>query len=247
MVEFNTPISDGQRTFLADNKADLCKTEGGKSIWQNRVKKASEAYNELKGIHGAHELHTLVPKTSEDEGDDADLTFPDWPTFRDNFILDWIGSRTVVTEQEADMIFERTAEEALAVIEQGEQITADAESDGPPYTTQTPQEMAQENLQKHLAEQKGVTETPPVATKRRGRPPGASKKSTVTKLTRSKPSTRKVAAKKSGAKSSASAKAQGIIEKYASRDWSRKDIIGKLQAQLGMGAAYASTLYQKFA
>jgi hypothetical protein len=233
MVEFNTPITPEQKAFLAANKEELCQKDSGKAIWQNRVKKAGEAYAIAKTIHGETSTHTLVAKTAEDEDDDVDSTFPDWPTYRDNFILDWIGSRIVVTDKEADMIFDRTADEALAAIEQGEQNQADADA---PVVDPAPTVVT-------------VTMGDVPAVKRRGRPPGSGKKSAtgVVKATKTvKTKTRKVAAKKKSG-GSASAKAQAIIEKYGSRDWSRKDIITKLQNQLGMGAAYAATLYQKFA
>ena len=234
MIEFNTPITPEQSAFLAANKADLCQKDSGKAVWQNRVKMASEAFDIAKGIHAQHSLTSLVAKTSEDEDDDVDETFPDWPTFRDNFILDWIGSRTVVTEQEADMIFERTADEALQAIEQAEQngtLSTEPVVDTSAPVVETPAPAASE---------------PVVATKRRGRPPGSGKK-TATAVVKAAKKTgrRKVAAKKKSV-GSASAKAQTIIEKYAAREWSRKDIIQKLQDQLGMGAAYASTLYQKY-
>lgn len=246
MNEFSAPIAPDQIAFLTANKADLIKTDSGKAIWQNRVKMASEAYQILKGINAdasvaSIECEPLVPTEDEAEAQevvDVD-SFPSWPTFRDNFLLDWIGSRIVVTDKEADMIFERTAEEALAAIEQAEQNGSDA----PVVDTSTT-----------VVASALVVETAP---KRRGRPPGSGVKKGTTgtsktlaklKARTKRAKSKKVAAKKKSASGgSASAKAQTLIEKYGSRDWSRKDIIGKLQAQLGMGAAYASTLYQKFA
>lgn len=238
MNEFSNPIAPDQTAFLAANKAELSKTDGGKAIWQNRVKMASEAYQALKGINGG--LETLVERSAEDEADEVDVSFPDWPTFRDNFILDWIGSRIVVTDKEADMIFERTAEEALAAIEQAEQNGSDAPVVDTSATT--------------VVQSPTVAPVVEIATKRRGRPPGSAKTAVkksyyvpVSQRPAKTKTVRKAAAKKKTvAKGSASAKAQSLIEKYAARDWSRKDIIAKLQSQLDMGAAYASTLYQKY-
>lgn len=230
MVDFARVITDEDKAFLASNREDLLETaqgrEKGREIWQNRVKKASEAHVELKALHT--------------EYDEVDETFPDWQTFRDNFILDWIANRTIVTEEEAEMIFETTADEALAVIETAEQ------NDSPRTISVL--------VASSTSVEPGVVLTAvdaepavAVAPKRRGRPPGAGKKAVVVKAAAKKSSTKKKVAAKKSSGGSASAKAQVLIEKYASRDWSRKDIILKLQSQLDMGAAYASTLYQKFA
>lgn len=255
MNEFSSPIAPDQIAFLTANKAELIRTDSGKAIWQNRVKMASEAYQILKGISAdvsvaSIECEPLVPTEDEAEAQevvDAD-EFPSWPTFRDNFLLDWIGSRIVVTDKEADMIFERTAEEALAAIEQAEQNDSETTIiDSTPSSVLT-------DTSKPLI----VTIGDVPAVKRRGRPPGKKvpgstsylpiTTKTLAKL-KAKTARKKYAAKakKSVARGSASAKAQTIIEKYGARDWSRKDIIAKLQTQLEMGAAYASTLYQKYA
>ena len=247
-MEFNTPITADQAAFLAANKEELCRKDAGKAVWQNRVKMASEAYAIAKGIHGAHSLTTLVERLADEERDDADPTFPDWPVYRDNFILDWIANRIVVTEEEADMIFDRTVDEALQQIEAQEQNDSGTLPADPSVSvTVTPP-----------ASPEGRDETTPVV-KRRGRPPGSGKKTAeapakrksyyvpvAQRKAKAKPAARKVAAKKKSG-GSVSAKAQPIIERFTARKWSRRDILIKLQDQLEIGAAYAATLYQKFA
>ena len=226
MYEFNNQISSDQADFLTENKLDLCKTASGREIWQNRIKKASESYAILKQIRTNEILDSLVVGEAieiddllavNDEGidsvDDEQITvdpeefieendlvvdekFPDWRTYRDGFILDWIGSRIVVTNEEADMIYENAVDEALA--------TLDGETTEP------------------VVETSGESEEAP-ATKR-GRPKGAKK----------------------AAKTKVSAKALTIYNRYKEKGWERKRILDKMQGELGMGKAYAATLYQKF-
>jgi hypothetical protein len=248
MNEFSTPITDEQRSFLFANKNELLKRNadgtqrvnskgdpikddaGGSAIWQNRIKMASEAYQELKSIEGEYDLTAVAIKGNEDDDGDVVESFTDWATFRDNFILDWIGSRTVVNEKEADMIFERTADEALALIEQTEAASGSEEAAG-------------------LAAETANEPAPAPAPRKRKtlRENVRPLRKSVVKSKKTAPKKKKAAAAKKKSGGTASAKAQVIIEKYAAKDWSRKEIIQKLQDQLGMGAAYASTLYQKFA
>lgn len=189
-----------------------------------RLKNATEAYAELKAIHASTSLDSLLPREPGDEPDEVDSAIPAWPVFLDGFIKDWTSIREIKTDKEADAMFDHDVETALAVIEATEQNVTDSL----PVVDTTPVAAP-------------VVETAPVvAVKRKPRAVKAAVKAV-------KKAPRKVAAKKKSV-GSASAKAQVIIEKYAGNDaWPRKRVIGKLQAQLGMGAAYASKLYQKFA
>lgn len=194
------------------------------AIKLNQLKKASEAYAELRVLH-------TDPLT-----DEVDDEFPVWSLFRDGFIADWTSNRIIVDEKEADVMYDTIANEALAVIEAAEAGAVSTEVEVPTVA---------------------AVETAPVeavvAKRRRGRPAGAkvegaTKKSYYKPKAKTEKSTKpkKVAAKKKST-ASASSKAQAIVEKYKERAWSRKDIIAKIQEQLEMGVAYASTLYQKFA
>ena len=191
----------------------------------NQLKKASEAYAELRSLH-------TDPLTEEVDGD-----FPAWSIFRDGFIAEWISNRIIVDEKEADVMFDTIVETAIQEIEAAEAVAASTEV----VELTTP-----------VA---AVTTAPEavVVAKRRGRPPGKkvegatpAKKSYYKPKAKGVAKNKKVAAKKKSG-SSASSKAQTLVERYVERKWSRKDIIAKLQEQLGMGAAYAGTLYQKFA
>lgn len=210
-----------------------------------RLKNASEAYKVHKSIY-------IDPVSDEQLPG-----FQAWPEFRDEFLADWKSNRRLVTEKEADVIFDTIANESLSELEtigatdvaaladvlgtaQDETIGVIVENP----TTGEPIAVATVVVKRRgrppgTAKLKLVASTEaPVAAAKRGRPPGA-KKTAVVK-------SKKVAAKKKGGNTSA--KAQAIVERYVARKWSRKDIIVKLQAQIdGLGAAYASTLYQKFA
>ncbi len=86
---------------------EVKETAGEKAIRLNRVKNASEAYNELKALH----TDPLTGEIGED--------FPKWSIFRDDFIVDWTKNRVVVTEKEADAMFDEIVNEAekeLAVV-----------------------------------------------------------------------------------------------------------------------------------
>ncbi len=210
----------------------------------NQLKKASEAYAELRTLH-------TDPLTEEVDGN-----FPAWSIFRDEFIADWTSNRIIVDEKEADAMFDTLVDNAIQEIEAAE-ATADAALPTETIGTETV----------GAAGSNVVVMGDAPAAKRRGRPPGSGKKATettapkksyyvpvaqrkvkATKATKATKvtKTKKVAAKKKSA-SSASSKAQTLVERYVSRKWERKDIIAKLQDQLGMGAAYAASLYQKFA
>lgn len=216
-----------------------------------RLKNASEDYK-------VHKSNYIDPVTDEQLPG-----FKLWPEFRDEFLADWKSNRRIVTEKEADVIFDQIADESLTEletigvtvdvnvvvdeVEKSEQddtigvIVANPET-GEPIAVAVGTAPSRLNLDTELAARAA---TP----KRRGRPAG--KKVATAKVVRkviakktSKP--KKVAAKKKSG--STSEKAQAIIERYVARDWSRGQIIEKLQAQIdGLGAAYASTLYQKFA
>ncbi len=214
-----------------------------REIELNRVRMAHEAYVELKALHSNGSLSSLLPPGLGEDKDEVDSTLPDWPTFRDGFIKDWAADRIILTVKEADAMFDKDVNEALDVIEQTEAEVLNTSTPAVAVPTATPEPTATQ-----------VT-TPAVAPKRRGRPPGkATRKAgpearryTASKRTATRTKNLKVAAKKKSAGKTSSSVAQTIIERYQARDWSRKDILQKLQSQVGVGAAYAATLYQKFA
>lgn len=219
-----------------------------------RLKAASEDYKVHKSIY----IDTLTEERLEG--------FMEWSVFRDKFLIDWKSNRRVTTEKEADVHFDRIADESLAELENigaptdvaalADQVAADLPSDeasdeipvpATAPTAEAPVATAPKRRGRPPGKAKltvvASNDDAPVAAKRRGRPPGSGKKATTT----SKPAL-KVAAKKKGG--GTSAKAEAIVAKYglAGRGWSRKDVIAKLTSSVkGLGAAYASTLYQKFA
>lgn len=197
------------------------------AIRLNQLKKATEAYKELKVLH----TDPVTEELSED--------FPAWSVFRDGFIADWTSNRIIVDEKEADAMFDKTAEEALAQIEAAEGNTVElvvVETINPPVITLK------------------VKDVP--AVKRRGRPPGK----TVPGARSYLPATEKVLRKLKQAKTKAKAKkatkkegpskmdlARATVEKFAAKGWSRKDILARLVKQNGLSPAYAATAYQKLA
>lgn len=216
-----------------------------------RLKAASDDYK-------IHKTIFIDPVTEERlEG------FMEWPAFRDAFLADWKSNRRVVTEKEADVIFDKLADEALTDLENlgaptdvnalADQAAAaqdsDADDETPVPATAPAATPAAEAPATTAPKRRGrppgkakltvvASNDTPVAAKRRGRPPGKS----------TRPVTRKVAAKKKGG--GTSVKAAAIIAKFGpkGRKWDRKDVLVKLQSSIkGLGAAYASTLYQKFA
>lgn len=195
------------------------------AIKLNQLKKASEAYKELRGLH-------TDPVTEEVDGE-----FPAWSVFRDGFIADWTANRIIVDEKEADAMFEKTAEEALAEIEAAEAGIVEEVS------TETTTAVAAP-----------VAEEAPVVAKRRGRPPGSGNKAKATKAAAvvkakatKKAGKKKVAAKKKSAGTSKMDAARVTVEKFAAKGWSRKDIIQRLIDVNGLTPAYAATAYQKIA
>lgn len=235
-----------------------------------RLKAASEDYKVHKSIY-------IDPVTEERlEG------FLEWPVFRDQFLTDWKSNRRVVTEKEADVIFDRIADESLSELENigtpadvselAEQVAASSESDEDTLSTEL------EKVNPEAAISAAPIEIPAVVTKRRGRPPGSGKAkltvvasndapvATVAKPKAksyyvpvsqrkaakpakvSKPKLKAAAAKKKKKNKSTSERAAVIVAWGQSRHWTRKDIIERMVTQIeGLGAAYAGTLYQKFA
>lgn len=215
-----------------------------------RLKSAAEEYKVHKSIF-------IDPVTEEQL-----VGFQPWPVFRDEFLADWKSNRRIVTEKEADVHFDRIADESLseleqigaptdvnALVDQVAQTEIDEDDSISITPVATPVAEASAAAPKRRGRPPGSgklkvvasNDAVPAVAKRRGRPPGSGKKAAVA----SKPS-RKVAAKKKGGNTSA--KAQAIVERYVARKWSRKDVIEKLVSQIdGLGVAYASTLYQKFA
>lgn len=221
-----------------------------------RLKAASEDYKVHKSIF-------VDPVTDEQlEG------FLEWPVFRDQFLSDWTNNRRVVTEKEADVIFDRIADESLSELENIGAVADVSDLAEQVAATEEDQDDTSVIVESTASQAAAVvTETAPVAAKRRGRPPGKPKLEVVVSNDTPAPAKKaksyyvpvsqrkaakpakvakpkKAAAKKKSA--AAPSKAQAIVEKYAARDWSRKDIIEKLVAS-GVSAGYAPTLYQKFA
>lgn len=227
----------------------------------SRLKAASEDYKVHKSIY----LDSVTGEPTEG--------FLEWPAFRDQFLTDWKSNRRIVTEQEADVHFDRIADESLSELDSlgatadvsalAEQVvqTQEAQDDTIGVIIENPT----------TGEPVAVATAPVVAPKRRGRPPGKAKLKVVVSNDTPAPaaakakksyyipvSQRKVAAKKAPKKAAAkkkgssgkstSERAAVIVAWGQSRKWSRKDIIDRMTSQIdGLGAAYASTLYQKLA
>lgn len=215
-IEFSSPVSEGQRAFLAADKEKLAASKGGTQLWQHRVKKATEAYAEAKAIYT--DVDFGGTPVDEDRTTGFAPGFPDWPTYRDNFLLDWIANRTVMSEEEADALFDREAEAALNTL------------DGEPTVDITPRPRPEGGLKPVIAA---------AAIKAKAKTVSNTKANKIVKAKIVKANVKKFV--------SNSDKAFVIITRYQGRGWTRKRIIEKLCAQLDMGAAYASTLYQKFA
>lgn len=191
------------------------------AIRLNQLKKASEAYKEQKAIY--EDLTT----------EDMETALPPWPQFRDAFLADWNLNRIIVDEKEADEMFNKAAEEALAQIEAAEGTTTET-------TTMIPS-LPGEALVNTSADPK----------KKRGRPPGK-KTAKVAKKSYSKAKTKavKTAKAKKATKKEGPSKmdlARATVEKFAAKGWSRKDILARLVEQNGLSPAYAATAYQKLA
>ncbi len=220
------------------------------------VEKVSATPLELARLKSASEEYRVHKSIYKDPVTDEELPgFQTWPVFRDEFLEDWKSNRRVVTEKEADVHFDRIADESLNELE----------TIGTPDVAALVDEVEKTEQEETI----GVIVADPTtgepvavavateAPKRRGRPPGSGKKKAVVPGSRSylrntekvlRKVAKKAAAKKKGG--STSERAQAIIEKYgpSGRKWSRKDVIEKLVSSIdGLGSAYASTLYQKFA
>lgn len=242
MTEFNAAITAEQATFLHANREELYKTDGGKAIWQNRVKMAGEAFKIAKTTNDESTVSSLDITNGDDEAGEVDYTFPTWQVYRDNFILDWIANRTIVTEEEAEMIFERDVNDALSVIEAGEVGgSTDVELGTEITTAVTGAPEAAREVQAQ-ARERAVDNGDGTPAPKRGRPAGKVKAVKVKKVVK----LQKVAAAKKG--KSTSERAAEIIAWGQSRHWARKDILERLTTQIdGLGAPYAATLYQKHA
>ena len=250
---------------LYDKNAETMMKFKPKTYQQVRLENAADAWK----IHKSVYLDTVTG--------DPQPGFQAWPQFRDEFLIDWKSNRRLVTDKEADVHFDKIADESLSELENigslpvdvnalaDEVVKADYEgqtNDESPEAAMLPTASVVVVATGEPVVEATVTMGDVPAVKRRGRPPGKAKvvadrdalvpavsvEAGRDETTKSKPA--KVAkakvAKKKGV--STSAKAATIIALYQSRKWSRKDIIAKLQSQIdGLGAAYASTLYQKFA
>lgn len=255
MHEFGRPLTTEQQELLRNTREEMTRKKpngeyADKSLadlWTNRIKKASEAYKELQALYADYDgdivsqnEHEATGETLDGEPAEAEA-LPDWQTFRDNFILDWMQNRIVVTTEEADEMFERDVNDAL---EQIESQGSDSQSTSEPTVASTASEPA--STQGESTAEPAASAAP----KRRGRPPGSGKAKSATKKVVKTKSVRKVVkAKSTGGRkgTSVASKAQTLIARYQEREWSRKDILQKLQDQLEIGKPYAATLYQKFA
>lgn len=208
----------------------------------NQLKKASEAYAELRTLH-------TDPLTDEVDGN-----FPAWSIFRDDFIADWTSNRTIVDEKEADAMFDTLVETAIQEIET-------AEANAAAEVVETPTPAVVNNVDPSV----GMGDV--AAPKRRGRPPGSAKTAETTETApKAKKSyyvpvalrnakktakvkkvtkTKKVAAKKKSAGGGKMDLARVTVEKFSAKGWSRKDIIARLVEVNGLSPAYAATAYQK--
>lgn len=220
---------------LFDLNAETMTKFKPKTYHQVRLENAADAYKSHKSIF-------IDPVAGELPG------FQPWPEFRDAFLIDWKSNRRLVTDKEADVIFDKIADESLSELESigaptdvnalAEQAVVDAQDD----------EVA--DLQQALVAPVATVAVAP--TKRRGRPPTAKVVAAVREVRAAvravkavvKP-VRKVAAAKKGG--NLSTKAQALIEKYSAKGWSRKDILVKMQGQFDITAANAGYYWQKFA
>lgn len=213
-----------------------------------RLKNASEEYK-------VHKLNYIDPVTDEELPG-----FQTWPMFRDEFLADWKSNRRIVTEKEADVIFDRIADESLTELENIAGATVDVNT----VVDEVEKSEQDDTIGVIVAGADGVpvavavgtvpVADAPIATKRRGRPPGKKVatakvvRKVVAKKTKTKSKPKKVAAAKKKSGNSTSEKAKAIVERYVARKWQRKDVIEKLMSSIdGLGVAYAATLFQKFA
>lgn len=188
------------------------------AIKLNQLKNASAAYKEQKAIY--EDLTT----------EDMETALPLWPEFRDAFLADWNLNRIIVDEKEADAMFDKTAEEALAQIENAEAGTSSPEATEPTSSVAT---------------------SPSTAAPKRRRP---SAKKTVVKATKKsvvKAKTKAVKAakaKKATKKDTGPTKmdlARDTVAKFSAKGWSRKEILERLVQVNGLSPAYSATAYQK--
>jgi len=186
---------------------EVKETAGDKAIRLNRIKNANEAYQELKVLH--------TDPLSGEIGED----FPKWSIFRDDFIADWTNNRVVVTEKEADAMFDEIVNEA-------EKELATVETPVVVPTVETAAIVAPAKRVRKAAVKKAVK---------------VAKKKVVAKKVRKV--VKKVAAKKAGKGKIDLARA--TFEKYSAKGWSRADILGRMVEVNGLSPAYAATAYQK--
>src|SRR5277367_6506843 len=160
------------------------------AIKLNQLKKASEAYAELRTLH-------TNPVTEEVDG-----IFPAWSLFRDDFIADWTSNRIIVDEKEADAMFDTIVENAIQEIETAEAIATGSEVETPtPVVATAP-----------------TLEVAPVVVKRRGRPAGKLDGRVIIAVDtarRTAKKVRKAAAKKTARKVAAKKKSGGSVSSKA--------------------------------
>lgn len=217
-------------------------------------RKASQL--ELARLKNASEEYKVHKSNYKDPITDEELPgFQTWPVFRDEFLADWKSNRRVVTEKEADVIFDQIADESLTELETIG-VTLDVNT-----VVDEAEKAEQEDATVPLVDAPTAADfdNSPVLSrvitvmvpKRRGRPPGKKVatakvvRKVVSKKAKSASKSKKVAAKKKSG--STAEKAQAIVERYVERGWQRKDVIEKLVSSIdGLGTAYAASLYQKY-
>jgi len=163
-----------------------------------------------------------------------------WTEFRDEFLIDWKSNRRLVTEKEADVIFDKLADESLSELEN---IGAAADENvldddtigvivenpvtGEPIAVTTPVVAKRVRKLKLVTTPTGLEVLVPKASKKvvvKAKKPG------------------KVAAKKV----KLSDRAESVIIRFVNAAWSRKEIIEKLMKQFDITSANAGYYYQKF-
>jgi hypothetical protein len=207
------------------DEVEVKETAGDKALRLNRIKNASEAYAELKALN-------TDPLTEEVGAD-----FPSWPTFRDEFIADWTNNRTIVTEKEADAMFDEIVETAVKELETIAEVAA-------------PQIVLGEETAPVVDLAATVNLSPPKKARKKAVPGATSYLPATAKVLRklakkkvAKKAVRKVAAKKKVAGKGKMDLARATYEKYSGK-WTRQEILTRMVEVNGLSPAYASTAYQ---
>lgn len=90
---------------LYDKNAETMMKFKPKTYQQVRLENAADAWK----IHKSVYLDTVTG--------DPQPGFQAWPQFRDEFLIDWKSNRRLVTDKEADVHFDKIADESLSELE----------------------------------------------------------------------------------------------------------------------------------